>query len=206
MVDRQLLARGIKDPRVLAAMRRVPRECFVPADLQARAYDDRALPIGQDQTISQPYMVGWMLQSLALGGTEKVLEIGTGSGYNAALLGLLAREVHSIEILPALAEAARERLAALEISNVHLHVQDGSDGLATQAPFDAILFAAVAPEIPTHLFSQLAPDGKLLLPLAHEEGKDILVLLEKKGADVVRRNLGHCVFVPLRGRFGWKKV
>jgi protein-L-isoaspartate(D-aspartate) O-methyltransferase len=204
MVEHQLVPRGIKDARVLEAMRRVPRERFVPDEAQARAYEDRALPIGQDQTISQPYMVAWMLQSLGLHGTEKILEVGTGSGYNAALLGGLAREVHTMEIVPSLADAARRRLAALAISNVQVYERDGSMGLPEEGPFDAILFAAAVPEAPLHLFPQLTPNGKLLLPLAHSEGKEMLTLFEKKGEEIIRHPLGGCVFVPLRGRFGWK--
>ncbi len=142
MVRQQLMARGIRDPRVLAAMRRIPRHLFIPESQREHAYEDRALPIGLEQTISQPYIVALTLQALALAGWETVLEIGTGGGYQAALLGELARDVHTIEIIPELAERARQQLQDPAYSNIHVYAQDGSGGLAAYAPYPAIVVAA----------------------------------------------------------------
>ena len=159
MVDEQLRGRDIADPRVLEAMERVPREAFVPPDLRRRAYDDAALPIGSGQTISQPYMVARILQELGLDGDERALDVGTGSGYQAAVLAQLAQEVHSIERIPELAEQARRNLEAAGIDNVEVHVGDGSRGLPDQAPFDAIAVAAAAPDVPNALYDQLKVGG-----------------------------------------------
>jgi protein-L-isoaspartate(D-aspartate) O-methyltransferase len=170
MVERQLRRRGIEDERVLDAMARVPRELFVTAELRADAYADAALAIGDGQTISQPYMVALICERLALRGDEKVLDVGTGSGYQAAVLAGLAAEVHSVERIPELAERAREALAG---TGVHVHVGDGTKGLPGLAPFDAIAVAAAAEEPPAALLDQLAVDGRLVLPVGPPSGQHL---------------------------------
>jgi len=205
MVEKQLQGRGIVDARVLEAMRRVPRHLFVPEAHRTHSYDDRALSIDFGQTISQPFMNALMLQTLALAGTEKVLEIGSGTGYQAALLGHLAKEIHSIEILPELAAQARANLAALGITNVTVHPIDGSEGLSEKAPFDAILVAAGAPDVPPALLEQLAPGGKLLIPLGDRK-LQALTLIIRNDSRFMRETLTPCAFVPLRGAFGWPQA
>jgi protein-L-isoaspartate(D-aspartate) O-methyltransferase len=202
MINKQLQARGILNARVLDVMRRVPRHVFVPEEMQARSYEDRALPIGSGQTISQPYMIGIMLQALALTGTEKVLEIGTGTGYQAALLGGLARQVETMELLLELAEKAAANFASLGIENVVVHLGDGSRGLPEQAPYEAIVVAAGAPDAPPVLLEQLAPGGKLLIPIGDRK-RQTLTLFEKQGMEITRQPLGGCSFVPLLGDYGW---
>jgi protein-L-isoaspartate(D-aspartate) O-methyltransferase len=202
MVAQQLAGRGIRDPRVLDAMGRVPREAFVPAWERARAYADQALSIGEGQTISQPFMVAIMSEALDLVGTERVLEIGTGSGYQAAILGQLAREVISVERLEALAEAARQRLEALGHHNVRVCVGDGSVGYPQGAPYDAILVAAGAPRVPEALKAQLAPDGRLVVPVG-PLGHQALTLVRREGETFSETARENCVFVPLVGREGW---
>ena len=167
-VDRQLCARGIIDPRVLEAMRAVPREAFVPVEARARAYDDAALVLGHGQTISQPYVVALICQALSLEGDEPVLDVGTGSGYQAAVLDELAGGVVSVERIPELAEQARENLVATGHSGVEVLVGDGSLGVPSRAPFGAIAVAAAAAELPEALLDQLAPGGRLVLPLGRE--------------------------------------
>jgi protein-L-isoaspartate(D-aspartate) O-methyltransferase len=197
MVDRQLYRRGIDDERVLAAMGRVPRELFVPRELQEAAYSDAALPIGGGQTISQPYMVALICSQLALRGTERVLDVGTGSGYQAAVLAELASEVHTIERIPELAEQARERLAAAGYGErVHLHVGDGSRGLAEQAPFAAIAVAAAALEPPPSLYEQLEPRGRLVVPVGGAGGQWLEVVVRTPEGPAVLRSV-PCRFVPL---------
>ncbi len=197
----KLERRGIADPRVLEAVGSVPRDRFVPSELQAHAYADRALAIGFEQTISQPYMIAVMLQALALTGKERVLEIGAGSGYQAALLGRLAGEVHTLEIVPELALRARETLGALGVSNVTVYTRDGSGGLAEKAPFDAISVAAAAPRLPPLLTAQLAEGGRLILPIG-EPHDATLTLITRRGAAFETKTLGGCAFVPLVGNFG----
>ncbi len=165
MVDRQIEARGISDPRVLAAMRKVPRERFVPADVASLAYADQPLPIGNGQTISQPYIVAYMSEALQVNEHAKVLEIGTGSGYQAAILGELAREVYTIEIVPELAERARAVLESMGYSNVHVRAGDGYLGWPEQAPFDAIMVTAAPDHVPQPLIEQLGPGGRLVIPV-----------------------------------------
>jgi protein-L-isoaspartate(D-aspartate) O-methyltransferase len=165
MVDRQIGARGVSDRRVLAAMRKVPREHFVPADVAPLAYTDQPLPIGHGQTISQPYIVAYMSEALQIAETEKVLEIGTGSGYQAAILGELAREVYTIEIVPDLAERARTTLESLGYANVHVRAGDGYAGWPEEAPFDAIIVTAAPDHVPQPLVDQLAVGGRLVIPV-----------------------------------------
>lgn len=202
MVANQLAGRGIRDPRVLEAMGRVPREEFVPAGDRPRAYADQALPIGAGQTISQPFMVAMMSEALGLRGGERVLEIGTGSGYQAAILGELAREVISIERLPRMAEDARQRLAALGYRNVEIRVADGSLGQPEGAPYDAILVAAGAPGVPRALKAQLADGGRMVIPVG-PQGRQALTIVRRTGDTFVESTGEGCVFVPLIGEEGW---
>jgi protein-L-isoaspartate(D-aspartate) O-methyltransferase len=198
MVDEQLRARDIVDRRVLEAMERVPRELFVPEELRARAYEDAALPIGKGQTISQPYMVARICEALALTGNERVLDIGTGSGYQAAVLAELAHEVNTIERIPELAEQARANLRAAGYERVSVHVGDGTLGLAERAPFAGIAVAAAAREIPPALYDQLEPRGRLVLPVGGPHGQRLeLVIKSPEGPAVVRSV--PCRFVPLVG-------
>ena len=203
MVERQLRQRGIRDERVLAAMLSVPRHEFVPPESAGEAYDDRPLAIGQGQTISQPFMVAAMAEALRLSGSERVLEIGAGSGYQAAVLALLAREVQTVETQEGLAIACRERLRRLGYNNVSVHVGDGTLGWPDQAPFDAIVVTAAAPEIPPPLVAQLGEGGRLLLPVGTADEQRLL-RVEKRGGELSTRPLHHCRFVPLIGQYGWK--
>jgi protein-L-isoaspartate(D-aspartate) O-methyltransferase len=205
MVERQLRRRGIIDERVLAAMAAVPRELFVTDRLARRAYADSALPIGEDQTISQPWVVAAICQALELTGDERVLEIGTGSGYSTAILALLAAEVISVERFAGLASEARERLAALAAElpgRVEVRVADGTLGAPDRAPFEAIAVHASAPAPPPSLVEQLAPGGRLVLPLA-EPGVDMLTVLTATPDGLRRRDIAPCRFVPLVGEQGF---
>lgn len=203
MVERQLRKRGIRDERVLAAMLSVPRHQFVPTEFAAEAYADRPLPIGQGQTISQPFMVAAMAEALQLSGAERVLEIGAGSGYQAAVLSLLAREVHAVEMHDELAVSCGERLARLGYGNVHVHVGDGTLGWPDEAPFEAILVTAAAPDVPPPLKAQLAEGGRLVIPVGSPDEQRLL-RLEKHGNATSSRPLHYCRFVPLVGQYGWK--
>ena len=197
MVERQLRGRGIADEAVLAAMTRVPRELFVPEELRGDAYSDAALPIGGGQTISQPYMVALICEQLALRGTERVLDVGTGSGYQAAVLAELAAEVHTIERIPELAAAARANLATAGYADrVELHVGDGSRGLRERAPYAAIAVAAAALEPPPSLYDQLEPRGRLVVPVGGAEGQWLEVVVKTPEGPAVRRSV-PCRFVPL---------
>jgi protein-L-isoaspartate(D-aspartate) O-methyltransferase len=197
MVERQLRRRGIDDERVLEAMGRVPRELFVPAGLREDAYADAALPIGAGQTISQPYMVALICVQLALQGTGRVLDVGAGSGYQAAVLAELAGEVHTIERIPELAENARANLAAAGYEGrVHLHVGDGTLGVPLRAPFAAIAVAAAAPEAPPALYDQLEPRGRLVVPVGGADGQWLEVVVRTPEGAAVLRTV-PCRFVPL---------
>lgn len=187
----------VRDPRVLEALGRVPRERFVPPASVRSAYHDMALAIGHGQTISQPTVVGVMTEALELVGSERVLEIGTGSGYQAAVLALLAREVFSVEVVPALGEAAAARLATLAYANVHVRVGDGYAGWPEEAPFDRVLVTAAPERIPTALIEQLADGGVLVTPLGPSDATQELVKLRKRGGDLVRESLGAVRFVPM---------
>jgi protein-L-isoaspartate(D-aspartate) O-methyltransferase len=204
MVEEQLQARGIHDQRVLTAMHRVPRHLFVESALQQRAYDDTPLPIGEDQTISQPYMVALMSQLLELKGHERVLEIGTGSGYQTAVLAELAREVFSIERIDSLTRYAKACLEALGYSErVHLRTADGSNGWPEAAPFHGIMITAAVLQIPRPLVEQLADGGYLVLPLGEAELQG-LTRLEKRGARLDMSYYGECRFVKMIGPYGWE--
>lgn len=204
MVDEQLRGRDIADERVLRAMEQVPRELFVPEDLRRRAYDDAALPIGAGQTISQPYMVARILEEAGLDGDERVLDVGTGSGYQAAVLARLADEVHSIERIPELAEQARRNLEAAGIGNVDIHVGDGSRGLAEHAPYDAITVAAAAPGFPQALYDQLRVGGRLVVPVGRRQGQRLEVIVRSPEGPAVVRSV-PCRFVPLVGDEGFDR-
>ncbi len=202
MVREQLEARDIHNARVLAAFREVPRHEFVPEDLRHLAYRDGPLPIEAGQTISQPYIVAYMTQLLELTGSENVLEVGTGSGYQTAILARLATQVHSLERYAVLAETARERLARLGVTNVEILIGDGSQGLPDQAPFDAITVTAAAPEAPQPLLAQLADGGRLVIPVGPPR-EQILERWLRRGGTWHIEHLTPVAFVPLIGKHGW---
>jgi protein-L-isoaspartate(D-aspartate) O-methyltransferase len=202
-IDEQLVARGIRDTRVLDAMQRVPRELFVPEASQALAYADRALAIDCGQTISQPFMVAVMTEALLLEGGELVLEIGTGSGYQTAILAELAGRVISIERRPQLADEARKTLASLEYDNIEIVIGDGTLGLAGRAPFDRILVTAGAPRVPSALAQQLSSQrGRLVIPIGSALQQWLTVVV-RDGDQVSESMRDACVFVPLQGQDGW---
>jgi protein-L-isoaspartate(D-aspartate) O-methyltransferase len=202
MVREQLRERGIVDERVLDAMARVPREAFVDERDRSRAYFDMPLRIGSGQTISQPYMVALICQAAEVKEGDKVLDIGTGSGYQAAVLAEMGAAVHSIERIPGLAERARERLAAAGYARVTVHVGDGSLGLPEEAPFDAIVVAAAAPDVPMTLYDQLVTRGRLVVPVGGPEGQRLEVVVKSPEGPAVRRSV-PCRFVPLVGAEGY---
>ncbi len=203
MVEEQIARRGLRDPRLLTALRTVPRHRFVPPEELDWAYSDGPLPIGHGQTISQPYIVALMTDLLHLAPTGRVLEVGTGSGYQAAILGKMAAEVHTVEVIPELARQAEKVLAELGFANVWVHRGDGSLGWPEAAPYDGILVAAAAPDVPPPLLDQLAEGGRLVLPVG-SRGFQELQVWERRGGKL------HCergipvAFVPLRGEYGWK--
>jgi protein-L-isoaspartate(D-aspartate) O-methyltransferase len=204
MIEKQLRRRGIQDAAVLAAMAQVPRHEFVSQDVRAHAYDDLPLPIGSGQTISQPYIVAAMTAALHLLPSDRVLEIGTGCGYHAAVLSRLAKEVFTIERRPELASSASAKLAQLGYLNAHVHCGDGTLGLPELAPFDAILVAAAAPAVPKPLLAQLAEGGRIILPVGGSEHQE-LQLIEKRGDTFPTKMLEGCRFVPLLGHHGWQE-
>lgn len=201
MVARQLRLRGISDRRVLEAFESVPRHVFVPEEYRSSAYEDCPLPIGFKQTISQPYIVAYMIQSLDLTGTERVLEVGMGSGYAAALLSTLAAEVHAIELIPALADRAKRTLEKLGLANVFVHIGDGSQGWTESAPYDAIIVSAAAPRVPRHLLDQLADHGRMILPVGESMYQE-LELWTREDDSFSHETLLPVAFVPLRGKEG----
>ena len=205
MVERQIAARGVRDRRVLAAMRDVPRDRFVRQDLACRAYDDSPLAIGSGQTISQPYIVALMAEALGLVGTERALEIGTGSGYGAAVLGLLAREVYTIERHRELGDLAAARLAAEGFLNVHVIMGDGTLGLPEHGPFEAIVVTAAGPRVPQPLLEQLAIGGRLVIPVGEHADHQRLLRIDRQSFVNYRAvDLGGVAFVPLVGAEGWR--
>lgn len=204
MVEEQLVRRGIRQKEVLDAMRRVPRHLFVDPGLYAQAYGDTPLPIGDKQTISQPYMVALMTEALKLTGTEKVLEIGTGSGYQSAVLALIAERVFSIERISSIASAARRTLDSLHCSNVVVRFGDGTLGWAEEAPFDAIIVTAGSPDIPPALMEQLKTGGRLVIPVG-TEGVQELLRITKGERRITKEVLTGCMFVKLVGKYGWQE-
>lgn len=202
MVNTQIRARGIYDAKVLDAMLKVPRHEFVPEDMRPYAYEDRPLPIGEGQTISQPYMVALMTQCLELEGPESVLEIGAGSGYQAAILAEIAANVCTIERLPSLLQKAREVLARLGYTNYEARVGDGTLGWEEKAPFNGIMVTAGAPDVPFSLLEQLADKGRLVIPIGPERYQSLYKIV-KKGKKIRREFVTYCSFVPLIGKEGW---
>jgi protein-L-isoaspartate(D-aspartate) O-methyltransferase len=203
MVSEQLEQRGIKDKRVLAAMRAVERERFLPGEMAEHAYDDGPLPIGSGQTISQPYIVALMSEVAGLKGTERVLEVGSGSGYQASILARLAGHVYSVEIDRGLHQRAGAILKAMGVKNVTLRHGDGSDGWPEEAPFDVVIVTAAMPGIVRPLLEQLRPDGRLIAPIGEDE-LQTLVRISRKGGVWQEEYFGECVFVPMSGRHGFK--
>ena len=204
MVEEQIAGRGIKDPAVLRAMRRVPRDYFVPERYRRYAYDDTPLPIPGGQTISQPYVVAVMLSQLELAETDCVLEIGSGSGYAAALLGQIVREVHTVERIRELVDYARQRLDALGYGNVHIHHGDGTLGWAPAEPYNGIIVAAGGPSVPETLRRQLAVNGRLVMPVGRSERRQHLILISRTAeTHFEQSDLGAVAFVPLIGEEGW---
>lgn len=204
MVEAQIRRRGVRDERVLQAFEQVPRHLFVPMQARHMAYEDMPLPIGHDQTISQPYIVALMTSLLELRGDERVLDIGTGSGYQAAILSMLAAEVHSVEVIPELADGAASLLHELGCSNVQVHLGDGTLGWPPQAPYPAILGAAAAPRVPPPLLEQLSEGGRLVLPVAEDSGQ-LLKVIVRHASDYDERVVTAVAFVPMRGKYGWDK-
>ncbi len=202
MVEFQIRTRGIRDERVLAAMRKVPRHLFVPEGLEQSSYEDRPLPIGEEQTISQPYIVAVMTENLELRPESRVLEIGAGSGYQAALLAELAGSVTSVERIESLADRARENLARAGITSVRIVIGDGTEGYPPGAPYDAIIITAASPAVPQPLIDQLAEGGRLVAPIGPRDCQDLVKLVKHEGW-VETTSLGGDCFVPLIGVFGW---
>ena len=204
MVDDQIITRGVRDERVLAALRKVPRHEFLPEAIRGMAYVDNALPIGEGQTISQPYMVGLMTELLALKGHERVLEIGTGSGYQAAVLAELCEKVYTVERIKTLADRARQTLDRLGYRSVAIKVYDGTYGWKDMAPYDAILVTAGSPDIPEPLVEQLKDGGTMVIPVGSRYGQDLIRMVKTAEGMVKERSI-PCVFVPLIGNHGWKE-
>lgn len=196
MVEQQIRQRGVVNARVLDAMRAVPREQFVPTELRPQAYEDGPLPIGSGQTISQPYIVAYMTEALDVSPSHKVLEVGTGSGYQAAVLSELVRDVYTIEIVPELGRRAEEVLRALKKTNVHVRIGDGYAGWPEQAPFDRIIVTAAPAELPRPLVDQLAPGGRLVVPVGSQSGPQWMTIVEKTGTGVTERRTIPVQFVP----------
>lgn len=207
MVEKQIVARGIRDARVIDALREVPRHHFAPDIFQEAAYADKALPIGHGQTLSQPYMVAATLEALELGGGERVLEIGAGSGYLTALLARLSGAVRAIERVPELSERARTRLDSLGLTNYMLWTADGTYGWPAEAPFDVIVSAASAPRVPKPWAGQLAPGGRIVMPLGEGEKQTLARCRASKAGELLApEELVNCVFVKLVGKYGWEKA
>lgn len=204
MIEEQLSGRGIKDLSVMEVLSRVPRHLFVGSSLRHRAYGDYPLPIGENQTISQPYIVGLMTEVLQLKGSERVLEIGTGSGYQTAILAELASQVFTIERIKTIAQKTKKLLEGLRYKNIIFKTFDGTYGWRDQSPFDAILISAATPSIPTSLIEQLADNGRLVAPIGGRESQD-LIILNKKGDQITQQKIGDCKFVPLIGKFAWSE-
>lgn len=203
MVEEQLAPRGIEDPRVLEVFARIERHKFIPDDFKGSAYADYPLSIGEGQTISQPFIVALMTQCLGVSPEDKVLEIGTGSGYQAAILAELAKEVYSVERIESLANKAKDLLSDLGYKNIKIKVDDGTLGWKENAPFNKIIITAASPRIPLPLTAQLADNGRLILPLG-ESFSQVLTLVEKKANRLQSQQVCGCVFVPLVGKYGWK--
>jgi protein-L-isoaspartate(D-aspartate) O-methyltransferase len=203
MVESQIAARGISDRRLLEAMLKVPRHIFVEEAMAAQAYSDSPLPIGEKQTISQPYMVALMTEMLQLKGTDRVLEIGTGSGYQTAILALLADRIYTVERIRPLALKARKALDSLGLLNINMKIEDGTCGWQSEAPFDAIIVTAGAPDVPGHLVDQLNTGGRLVIPVGSQRDQVLVRVLKEADGSVIREESANCRFVKLIGKFGW---
>ena len=203
MIKEQLASRGIKDSLVLNAFRKVPREKFVLPEQKDESYGDFPLPIGEEQTISQPYIVALMTEALRLKGEEKVLEIGTGSGYQAAIIAEIAKKVYTVERIAILAQRAKKILKELSCQNIKIKIGDGTKGWKEFSPYDGIIVTAAAPRVPESLIKQLAKGGRLIIPIGNLYSQE-LILYEKKGERLMTANFGGCRFVPLKGEEGWK--
>jgi protein-L-isoaspartate(D-aspartate) O-methyltransferase len=197
MIANQIISRGIKDTQLIEAMRKVPRHLFVPEDRRESAYDDRPLPIGEDQTISQPYIVAFMTEALDLSPEDKVLEIGTGSGYQAAILAEIVREVYTIETIPGLGEAARERLEEMGYKNISVKIGDGYEGWPEKAPFHGVIVTCAPEKIPKSLINQLTDGGRMIIPVGERRGIQKLVLLRKDKGMVIKKEVMDVLFVPM---------
>ena len=203
MVESQIVARGINDRRLIDTMLKVPRHIFVEEAMASQAYNDTPLPIGEKQTISQPYMVALMTEMLHLTGTEKVLEIGTGSGYQTAILAQLADRVYTIERIRPLALKARKALDSLGLLNINLRIEDGTCGWESEAPFDAIMVTAGAPDVPGHLIDQLSIGGRLVIPVGNQWEQVLVRVIKGAAGTIIREESTNCRFVKLIGKFGW---
>jgi len=204
MVDEQIVSRGVQDERVLAVMRKIPRHEFLPEAIRGMAYADNALPLGEGQTMSQPYMVALMTELLGLKGPERVLEIGTGSGYQAAVLAELCEKVYTVERVKSLADKARATLDRLGYKSVAIKVYDGTYGWKEMAPFDAIVVTAGSPDIPAPLVEQLKEGGRMVIPVGDRYGQELVTVVKTAEGMTTRRSI-PCVFVPLIGNHGWKE-
>jgi protein-L-isoaspartate(D-aspartate) O-methyltransferase len=204
MIEEQIVGRGLRDRRLLDALERVPRHLFVPPSSRFAAYDDAPLSIDFGQTISQPYIVALMTSLLELAGHERVLEIGTGSGYQAAILGKLAAEVHTLEIVPELAARAARLLGRLGLDRVTVHLGDGGLGWPTAAPYAAIVITAASERVPEPLLEQLAEGGRLVAPVASGDGAEWLTLIKAERGKLIEHKIASVAFVPLRGKYGWR--
>ncbi|MRR07777.1 MAG: protein-L-isoaspartate(D-aspartate) O-methyltransferase [Deltaproteobacteria bacterium] len=203
MVEAQIVSRGVKDRRLIEAMLKVPRHVFVEEAMAAQAYSDTPLPIGEKQTISQPYMVALMTELLDLSGKEKVLEIGTGSGYQAAILATLADRVYTVERIRPLALKARKALDSLGLLNVNIKISDGTIGWEEEAPFDAIIVTAGAPGVPEKLVEQLAPGGRLVIPVGNQFEQILVRVIKQEDGSLIKEDIAGCRFVKLVGKYGW---
>jgi protein-L-isoaspartate(D-aspartate) O-methyltransferase len=204
MIETQVKARNIIDSRLIDAMQKIPRHIFVEEAMAAQAYSDTSLPIGEKQTISQPYMVALMIEMLQLTGSEKVLEIGTGSGYQTAILALLAARVYTIERLRPLALKARKALDSLGLLNINMRIEDGTAGWEAEAPFDAIIVSAGAPDVPRQFVEQLSVGGRLVIPVGNQSEQVLAKITRGVDSALVREDFVNCRFVKLIGQFGWK--
>jgi len=204
MIETQVKARNIIDSRLIEAMQKIPRHIFVEEAMAAQAYSDTSLPIGEKQTISQPYMVALMIEMLQLTGSEKVLEIGTGSGYQTAILALLAARVYTIERLRPLALKARKALDSLGLLNINMRIEDGTAGWEAEAPFDAIIVSAGAPDVPRQFVEQLSVGGRLVIPVGNQSEQVLAKITRGVDSALVREDFVNCRFVKLIGQFGWK--
>ena len=205
MVDTQIIPRGIKDQRVINAMRKIPRHLFLDEAFWPQAYEDHPLPIGEKQTISQPYIVAIMTEALQLTGTETVLEIGAGSGYQTAILAELAEQVYTIERIPSIAKRARKTFDQLQYKNIIITIRDGTAGWKEHSPYDSIIVTAASPGAPKPLLEQLATGGRLVIPIGDEFTQELIVYEKKDENEFKEENYGGCRFVKLIGEYGWKK-